>query len=343
MHARGMKAGLVRGYTPAMLVVACIWFARVYCTSRQPYIDLARYAAGQERMPFQGRDLMRWPLLLAGHSAYLQRVTATRALLRSPEFLVMEVVAAISLLLAGWAAVKLYRLAAPQAPLPALPFALLVVICLVDFVTDVPFSFPYDLPATAFLGWGIYLIMRRRFWPLLPVFFFGTWNRETTLFLVGVLLLVAAANDGRVALAHVRFQDWWQAGVLLAVWLAITQAQKHLYAANPSEAGSRIAGNLHDLLRPILWPNILSVSAFLLPYVYLNRHRIRYAPLRASLLLLPFWLLLLLTVGQILEARIYGDISVLIAVAASLIVVDRIQSWEKVPATEGSERALAEA
>ena len=324
-----------------MLVVACIWFARVYCTSRHPYIDLARYAAGQERMPFQGRDLMRWPLLLAGHSAYLQHVTATRALLHSPEFLVMEIVAAISLLLAGWAAVKLYRLAAPEAPLPALPFALLVVICLFDFVVDVPFSFPYDLPATAFLGWGTYFIMRRRFWPLFFVFLLGTWNRETTLFLIGVLLLVAATKVGRVAFAHVRVQDWLQAAVLMVCWLGITLAQKHHYAGNSSEAGSRIAGNLHDLLRPILWPNILSVSAFLLPYVYLHRDRISFTPLRSSLLILPFWLLLLLSVGQILESRIYGDISVLIAVAASLIVVERIRFGREAPSVEGSEPAFA--
>ena len=326
-----------------MLLVACVWFARVYCTSRHPYIDLARYAAGQERMPFQGRDLMRWPLWLAGRSAYLQRITATRALLRSPEFLVMEVVAAISLLLAGWSAVKLYRLAAPKAPLPALPFALLVVICLFDFVVDVPFSFPYDLPATAFLGWGTYFVLRRRFWPLLLVFLVGTWNRETTLFLIGILLLVAATRAGRVAVAHVQTRDWIEAGVLLAGWLLITLVQKHHYAGNPSEAGSRISENLHDLLRPILWPNILSVSAFLLPYVYLHRDRIRFAPLRASLLILPFWLLLLLSVGQILESRIYGDISVLIAVAAALIFVERVRSGEEVLLKDGSGPTLADA
>lgn len=276
-------------------------------------------------MPFQGRDLMRWPMLAAAHWPWLQHATAERAVLKSPEFLVMELAAAISLFLAARAAERLYRLAMPDAPLPLLPSALLIVVCLFDFVLDVPFSFPYDLPATAFLGWGIVFIAERRFWALLPVFVFGTWNRETTLFLIGVLLLTAAMQGARLSLGNIARRDWVQAAFLLVCWVGITALQHRQYAGNPSEAGSRISGNIHHLLNPMLWPNILSVSAFLLPYIYLNRAKVRYSALHASILLLPFWLLLLLSVGQILESRIYGDISVFVAVAAALIVVERIQ------------------
>ena len=306
-----------------MLAIACIWFAQLYCTLRPPYINLQQYAHGLERMPFQGRDLMRWPMLAASHSVFLQRFTAGRALLHSPEFLVMELTAALSLLLAGWAAVKLYRLAVPRAPLPELPFALLIVICLFDFVLTVPYSFPYDLPSTAFLGWGVYFAVQRRFWALLPIFLLGTWNRETTLFLIGVLLLTSWAQAG--SWRRVRTRDIAETLTLFLFWLAITTFHRHLYAANPSEAGPRIIGNLRALANPLLWPNILSASAFLLPYVYLNRGKVAYAPLRAALLLLPFWVVLLLSVGQILELRIYGDISVLVAVAAASILVTTAQ------------------
>ncbi|MGI4830236.1 MAG: hypothetical protein ACRYFU_18835 [Janthinobacterium lividum] len=333
MPQETFRSKLTAWYPRAILVVACIWFAQVYCTSRHPYIDLARYAVGQERMPFQGRDLMRWPLLAADHSVFLQHITHGRALLHSPDFLMMEIVAIISLLLAGWAAVKLYRFAAPEAPLPLLPFALLIVICLFDFVLTVPFSFPYDLPAMAFLGWGTYFAVQQRFWSLLPIFLLGTWNRETTLFLVGVVLVVAASRSGRVAWRNLRTKDWIDASVLFAAWIAITQWQKHQYAANPSEAGPRISGNLHALANPLLWPNILSASAFLLPYIYLNRGRIKFSPVRSSLLLLPFWVLLLLSVGQILELRIYGDISVLVAVAAALILVSDIVPAKRLEST----------
>ncbi len=290
-------------------------------------------------MPFQGRDMMRWPMLAVAHIPWLQRATAERAVLRSPEFLVMEIAAAISLFLAARAAERLYRLAMPEAPLPLLPSALLIVVCLFDFVLDVPFSFPYDLPATAFLGWGIVFIAERRFWALLPVFLFGTWNRETTLFLIGVLLLTAALQGSQLAVGNIRRKDWTQAGSLLLCWGAITGWQHHHYAGNLSEAGPRISGNVHHLLNPMLWPNILSVSAFLLPYIYLNRAKVQNSALHASILLLPFWLLLLLSVGQILESRIYGDISVFVAVAAALIVVERIQL---APVTRPLRGALAE-
>lgn len=326
MSPASVRSRLVAWYPRVILPVACLWFAQLYTTMRPPYIALHRYAQGGERMPFQGRDLMRWPMLAASHSAWLQHLTARRAVLRSPEFLVMELAAAVSLWLAGWAAVKLYRLAAahspdpsewPDAPLPGLPFALLIVICLFDFVLSVPFSFPYDLPATAFLGWGVYFAVQRRFWALFPVFLLGTWNRETTLFLVGVVLMTARFYAG--AWRRLRWAEIGQAAMLLLGWLAITTLQKHIYAGNPSEAGTRISANLHYLANPLLWPNILSASAFLLPFVYLNRNKIAFGPMRASLLLLPFWVLGLLSVGQVLELRIYGDISVLVAVAAALI------------------------
>ena len=223
------------------------------------------------------------------------------------------------------AAERLYRVALPAAPLPLLPSALLIVICLIDFVLDVPFSFPYDLPATAFLGWGAVYIAERRFWALLPVFLLGTWNRETTLFLIAVLLLSAAWDGGQFSWRSIGRRDWLQAGTLLVCWVGIVGWQHGHYLGNPSEAGPRITGNLRHLFNPTLWPNILSVSAFLLPYVYLNRAKVHHPTLRASLLLLPFWLLALLSVGQILESRIYGDISVFVAVAAALILVETIR------------------
>lgn len=336
MPTAPLRDKVVAWYPRAMLCVACVWFAQLYCTLRAPYIDLHRYALGQERMPFQGRDLMRWPLLAAGHSTTLQHLTAGRSLLRSPEFLVMEVTTAISLLLAGLAAVKLYKLAAPDAQMPELPFALLIVICLFDFVLTVPFSFPYDLPATAFLGWGLYFALQGRFWALLPIFLLGTWNRETTLFLIGVVPLAAAARRGETRPSHLRLREILQALVLFVLWLAVTLLQRTAYAHNPSEAGPRISGNLHYLANPMLWPNILSASAFLLPYVYFNRARIRYIPLRQSLLLLPFWVLMLLSVGQILELRIYGDISVFIAVAAAIIFRGGLFPAEDAPGNHDS-------
>ena len=316
---------LIAWYPRVILIIACYYFADIYCTVRHPYLDLVKFAHGQERLPFQARDLMRWPMLAADHSAYLRHMTAARSLLRSPEFFVMELAAAVSLMLAGWSAVKLYRLALPDGPTPELPFVILIIICYYDFLLGVPFSFPYDLPSTAFLGWGTYFAMRRRFWALLPIFVLATWNRETSLFLIGVVLVVAVCRSGKLHWRNLRATDFVQIALMFVIWAGILIAQRHHYAGNPSEAGTRIESNLRYLANPQLWPHILSASAFLLPYVFFNRNRIAFAPIRYSMLLLPFWVLLLLSVGQILEVRIYGDISVLIAVATALLLVRSIR------------------
>lgn len=314
---------LAAGYIWAALLIACIYFAQLYTSFKPPYLHLRAYALGQERMPFQSRELMRYPLLLAEHLSLLQRWSVGKAVINTPELLMVELVSSLCLLLAGWSAVKLYRFFMPQSRMPWLPFALLVVLCLFNFYLAVPFSFPYDLPATMFLGWGTYFLLTQQFGLLVPVFALGTWNRETTLFLVLLSGMLALTRSGRWDRRNLRRTDLIQIGVLSAIWLCITIALHHRYAGNPTEAGSRISGNLHALLHPMLWPNILSASAFLLPWIWLRRNHLPLA-LRAGVLLLPLWIFMLLCVGQILELRIYGDISVFVAVcAACLFTGDR--------------------
>ena len=306
-------------YPRVALLFACVYFAQLYTTLKPSYLDLPAYALGQERMPFQARELMRYPLLLAGRSALLQRLTAGRSAVHTPELLALELSNCVCLALAGWAAVKLYRVYDSRSHMPWLPFALLIVICLFDFYLTVPFSFPYDLPATIFLGWGTYFVATRQFGFLLPVFVLGTWNRETTLFLILLMISMAFTRGGRWTWRSLSGQDILQIALLSALWLSITAGLHHRYAGNLTEAGSRVSGNLQALGHPLLWPNILSASAFLLPWIWLQRDRLPL-PLRAGALLLPFWVLLLLWVGQILELRIYGDISVFVAACAAWLI-----------------------
>ena len=306
-------------YARIALLIACVYFAQLYTSLKPPYLNLRAYALGLERMPFQTRELMRYPLLLAGQSALLRRLTAGKSAVNTPELLVLDVSNCVCLALAGWAAVKLYRVYAPRSRMPWSPFALLIVICLFDFYLTVPFSFPYDLPATMFLGWGTYFVATRQFGSLLPVFVLGTWNRETTLFLILLMISMALTRAGQLTWRSLTRRDMLQIALLSALWLAITVGLHHRYASNLTEAGSRTASNLRALGHPLLWPNILSASAFLLPWIWLKRDRLPQ-PLQAGALLLPFWVLLLLCVGQILELRIYGDISVLVAVCAAWLI-----------------------
>jgi hypothetical protein len=154
------------------------------------------------------------------------------------------------------------------------------------------------------------------------------------MFLILARAAVALSRDGRWRMRAVRRRDALEVVVLCAVWLAIIVALHHKYAANPTEAGPRILGNLHDLSRPVLWPGILSGSAFLMPWIFWRRKLISAPKLRACVLLLPLWVLMLLSVGQILEVRIYGDIAVFIAVCAAAILRAELGGNEEMNARE---------
>lgn len=320
MSREHLRSRLADWYTRIIVVFVAAFVAQLYTIESPSYIDLRKYALGQERMPFQARELMRYPLLWAENSAFVQRHTIGHSGINSPERLMILLVTFVSILLSAWAARTIERLYWPNARVPMLSFAALIVVFLFDFYLGVPFTFPYDPISMMFLGWGLYLVLADRFWLLLPLFAIATWNRETTVFLILARAAVALSRDGRWRVRAVKLRDAVEIAVLCVVWLAITAALHHKYAGNPTEAGARILGNLQKLGKPVLWPGILSGSAFLMPWIYWRRDLISAPRLRACVLLLPIWVLMLLCVGQILEVRIYGDIAVFIAVCAAAIL-----------------------
>ena len=320
MTTEPLRSRLADWYSRIIVVFAAAFAAQQYTIQMPPYLDLRKYALGQERMPFQARELMRYPLLWAGNSKFLQRHTVGRAGMNSPERLVIMLTSFVAILLSVWAAQKIDRMYWPKARVPMLPFAILIVVFFFDFYLGDPYSFPYDPPAMMFLGWGLYLVLTDRFWWLLPLFALATWNRETTVFLILARAAVALTREGRWRLRAVKLRDVLEIAVLCVVWVMIVLALHHKYAANATEAGSRIATNLHDLARPVLWPGLLCGSAFLMPWIFWRRDLISAPRLRACVLVLPLWVLMLFCVGQLLEVRIYGDIAVFIAVCAAAIL-----------------------
>jgi len=320
MTTERLRSRLADWYSRIIVVFVAAFAAQQYTIEKPPYLDLRKYALGLERMPFQARELMRYPLLWAGNSEFLQRHTAGRAGMNSPERLTLMLVTFVAILLSVWSAQKIDRMYWPKARVPLLPFAVLIVVFFFDFYLGVPFSFPYDPISMMFLGWGLYLVLTDQFWWLLPLFALATWNRETTVFLILARGAVALSRDGRWRLRSVKMRDVIEIAVLCVVWILIVGYLHHKYAANPTEAGARIMGNLRNLSKPVLWPGILSGSAFLMPWIYWRRDLISAPRLRACVLLLPLWVLMLLSVGQILEVRIYGDIAVFIAVCAAAIL-----------------------
>jgi hypothetical protein len=284
------------------------------------YLRLPKYAAGTERMPFQGRMLMMWPLRWAENSPWLQHWTAGRSGMKTPELLVIVLTSLLSVTVCGVLVTLLYRRTSSEQKLLYLPYALLLVMCIFNYCL-IPYSFPYDFLSMGFFTLGVYLIYTRRFWGLLALFPIATLNRETALFLIPLLALDAMADED--GLAWERLRDTrllLKLASLVVIWIGVYLYVKHRFAGNATELGSRVAYNLKWLANPWYWPKIASGCAYLTPFVLLLRRRIEDVRFRAYVWVIPMWWAFMFLFSLLLEVRVYGELAGLVALAATLIL-----------------------
>ncbi len=336
-----MKKALFTYFTWVLYVCATLQFIRYYVVSTTFYLDMPRYLAGGERLPFQERVLpifLMWPI---NHSAFLMRHLAhprggfDAPSAATPDTLAFYLVSLASFSCAAYFVVRLYRAVTVRGTLAALVFPAFMVLTLWTYVVhiDANFSYPYDMPSLAFFAGGLLAIYTRRYLPLIVVMVLGTLNRETTLFLVGIYVLDAASRElpdtlservsGRLSLGE-RFSlqqvSWPRAALLLAIWLAIKVSLAYHFRHNDnSENFVRLWGNF-GRLRPRLWPILLNICGYVLPVVVLLRSRLRPLRFANTLYILPFWFAVMFYTGVILETRIYGELCAFTAVAAVLLL-----------------------
>ena len=341
---------ILAAFTWLLYACATLQFVRFYVVSTYFYLDMPRYLAGKERLPFQERILpifLMWPI---NHSAFLMRhlshpkggvFTPSASTAQTAAF---YLVALVSFSIASLLVVQLYRSVTRSGLLSMLVFPLFMVLTLWTYVVhvDANYSYPYDFPSLAFFAGGLLAIYKRRFLPLLAIMFFGTMNRETTLFLVGIYILDAASRElpqntasevpprlslrQRFSLAQV---SWLRAGLLLLIWAAVKAVIHHHFAHNDnSENFVRLWGNF-GRLRPRLWPTLLNICGYALPIVVILRSRLH--PLRFAnyLYILPFWLAVMFYTGVILETRIWGELCSFTAVAAVLLLEDYVAGQQR--------------
>ena len=302
---------------------------RCYLIQGYKFLDLTQYAAGTERMPFQGRMLMMYAVRWAQHSALVHRWTGgPKSLFNSPENLVIGVTGFASVLIAGVLVTLLYRRISSRRAFEWMPFALLLVMLASNYLLHAPFVilYPYDLPSMAFFTAGVYLIYTRRFWALLVMFVPACFNRETVLLLIP-LFVVDAVIGG----------DWEQlnkallaarTAVLCVVWLAIHLYIGHRFAGNHGEfypnnqnpMATHIHLNLIFLSQPKFWAQFDNACCYMLPFVILLRRYISPLRVRGYVVVLPLWVATMLVFGLWPETRIYGELSGLIALLCTLML-----------------------
>jgi hypothetical protein len=320
--------------TAALYVFASVNAIQFYLLSTKPYLDMSRYYAGTERLPFQER-VLPVPLLKA-----LDHVAAASTFLRSGSGVFTQALFssfALSLLsfaVASVFVVLLYRVVSKTRALVNLVAPVFLVLTMATYVVrpTARLFYPYDMPALAFFAAGLYFIFQRQFVLLLLVMLVGTFNRETTLFLLVIYVLDAVSSgnphDNPEASRQVwmRWKEipWLRSALLLAVWAGVRWYLRHLYGGNDrAEEHMRLVENLHRFT-PQLLPSILNLCGYALPVVYLRRKKLGSARLSAWFLVVPLWIAVMLCVGVITESRIYGELVPLVAVASLLLVEEML-------------------
>ncbi len=186
----------------------------------------ANYENWRGYMPFQGRCLMV-PIL---HWAALSPMMIHLAVIfkqscLGPDNLMLEFVDVLSILGTGAITIRLRKQFAPVSLFPWLaPFLVLWgVACTYAIRYESRFYMPYDLPALFFFSVGLLACVERRVLLFLAVLLVGTYNRETTIFLVPIWLCCnwREAKQDKLKL--------WAAPLLGAlIWLLVKLHIRHL-------------------------------------------------------------------------------------------------------------------
>ena len=299
------------------LLLAAAEFARCYTTLTYSYVDLTDYANGLARMPFQGRMLMMYPLRWAEHSQFLIRFTAGReGALRSPALALLTVFAFVCICLTGVLLTALYLQISRRRIFVWLPFAFLLVIATVQYIVHVQNSiYPYDMTGLFLFNLGLYFIYTHRSWWLVLLFPLITLNREVSLFLIVLLALDRWAEEGWPGLRSTRLI--LQCLLMSATWVAIRAYVQHRFlpAITPDAPRQK---NILELRSPQFWPQIAELGAFLIPILFIYRKRILDRRVRAYLWVTIPWLICMFLYGELIETRVFGELSGLIALAAVL-------------------------
>ena len=209
-------------------------------------------------------------------------------------------------------------------------FGALSIFYVLPFVFIIPqplnIWFPWDLPSVLFFICGLHFIYARQWLWWYVILILGTLNRETTGFLLPLLLMVPERSRLKIALTRPFL-------ISAGLWLAIKIALTVYFADRPGAIlvewlhrdrdVSHLRENANLILDFTIWPYLLSTLGFAWVLAWMLRPRLRNDFLRHALWLsLPYACCVFLF-ANIGEQRIYGD---LIGLVLTPVVVVALQT-----------------
>jgi hypothetical protein len=248
-----------------------------------------------------------------------------------PEAFLQAVIDILCVAVTGILTRRLYQASSTTGILTPFTYPVTLVIIAVTyaFQTTHALRFVYDFPSMALFATGVYLIYFHRSAVLFAALFLvATVNRETSLFLLPLFALAQGTRStgGSASAFQLRnIQLRPTLFVLLplaAFWISWRHWLVLHFAHNPSASGPRLLLNLGILACPWSWPQVLSTSGYLWPFLFVYRRHITHSTLRVWLWIFPLWLLFMLRFGLILEPRIFGEL-IVIAVPVGLLLAEK--------------------
>ncbi|HEY4049905.1 MAG TPA: hypothetical protein VGM27_23835 [Acidobacteriaceae bacterium] len=305
-----------------VLFLAAIQCVRSIYQSSVSFFDWHAYALGQAPLPFQGRvgmmPYMRW----AENSGRLHELNEkyrdiSQVGSKTPEPMTVEklaslLAAVVSMLILVGAAMW-YGIRSNYEPWWFMAALVIMIVTITLAVrVEANYWYVYDLPHAALFGLATICILEGWWLPLLILFAIDAAVRETAIYLV-VLTIASIAN------AHSKKQrvmTGMVAALMAAYWGALQFAVHHRFAHNKNDTGPRLSLNLHTVLLPHHWPQLLSAGGYLGLFVWLERRRLsskQRVLLWSALLCIP----VTLYYGIWVETRIWLEWTLPLALLAS--------------------------
>jgi hypothetical protein len=310
-----------------------------YVMSTRQFLNYSTYLSGQERNPFQRRIL---PTLILRPLLHTHFIVAAFGRLKGV-FMPVErgasfTLSLIAISLAGFFTLKLYDAVSPYRTLRFLVYPMFLYVTLWSYVllVQMNFFYPYDILSLAFFTAGVYFIYTNQFWPLFGVMLIGTFNRETTMFLIPIYLidaLMRASGEGEAIPLKKRLLQvpWVRVVTLSVIWVAVKLVLQHAFALNDStEDNLHVYDNAHFLL-PKHWPSILNICGYLLPVVMIFQHKLTPRRYASYLLVFPLWFVVMFFKAILQETRVYGELSGYTAVAVILLLEQYVATLRRTP------------
>jgi hypothetical protein len=319
-----------------LLIVFILFLAAIQCVrsvyeETVSFYDWHAYALGQAPLPFQGRVGMMPYIRWAENSARMHELgdkyeAISEVGTKMPEVMTVEKFASLlaalfSMLILVGASIW-YGIRCEYEPWWLMAALVIVIVTLTLVVrVEANYWYVYDLPHAALFGLASICILERWWLPLLILFAIDAPVRESAVYLV-ILTVASFANKQNK-------KDRVMAGmvaVLMAVyWSALQLAVHHRFAHNEDDTGPHLSLNLHTVLMPHHWPQLLSAGGYLPLFVWLERRRLssnQRVFLWSALLCVP----VTLYYGIWVETRIWLEWTLPLALLASA-------EWSQGPST----------